>query len=268
MPRLKARQDHLRISSFFAWLGYFFLVVPSLVVIPISFSTSSEIAVFPHRLSLHLYREFFHSSNWWPTTVQSFRVATLATVLALIVATPAAYALVRYEVRGKRLIHLVFLSPLFTPVVVIGLGSYLYFAYLGIGGTTLVLVFAHAVMISPFVLIAIMAGLRHIDPTLETAAMLMGASRWMIFGRVVLPQIVPALAAGALLGFLVSFDEVVIAYFVTSPVSQTLPVKMYSAIQWEISPVIAAVSTLLTASSLVISLAISLLQKPAWKAND
>jgi putative spermidine/putrescine transport system permease protein len=108
-----------------------------------------------------------------------------------------------------------------------------------------------------------MTGLRHIDPLLETTAMIMGANRWTIFSQVVIPQMIPAVAAGALLGFLVSFDEVVIAYFITGPSTQTLPVKMYSAIQWEISPVIAAVSTLLTAGSLLVCVAVMALQKPA-----
>jgi putative spermidine/putrescine transport system permease protein len=103
--------------------------------------------------------------------------------------------------------------------------------------------------------------LRHTDPVLETVAMVMGAGRARIFLEVVLPQIKAPVLLGALFAFLISFDEVVIAYFLSGPQSITLPVKMYSAIRWEISPVLAAVSTLLTALSLAFCLGIMALQR-------
>jgi putative spermidine/putrescine transport system permease protein len=109
--------------------------------------------------------------------------------------------------------------------------------------------------------VSIAAGLRHTDPALETVAMLMGASRMRIVFEVVLPQITAPVAVGALFAFLISFDEVVVAYFLTGASTQTLPVKMYTAIRWEVSPVLAAVSTLLTLTSLLFCLGIMALQK-------
>jgi ABC-type spermidine/putrescine transport system permease subunit II len=107
----------------------------------------------------------------------------------------------------------------------------------------------------------LLAQVVHTDPALETVAMLMGASRARIVAKVVLPQIAPAVAVGALFAFLISFDEVVVAYFLTGASTQTLPVKMYTAIRWEVSPVLAAVSTLLTLTSLLFCLGIMALQK-------
>jgi putative spermidine/putrescine transport system permease protein len=107
-----------------------------------------------------------------------------------------------------------------------------------------------------------MSGIGHADVAFETVALIMGASRLRIFFRVVLPQLSSAIAVGTLFAFLTSLDEVVVAYFVTGTATMTLPVKMYSAIRWELSPVIAAVSTLLTVLSLAIALGIIALQRP------
>ena len=108
-----------------------------------------------------------------------------------------------------------------TPTIVVALGSYLYFSTVGIGPTP-GLVLAHAIHITPFVIITVMAGLRQVDPMLEVAATGMGAGRVTTMRRITLPLVLPSLAAGALFAFLISFDEVVIAYFVTGPATQTL----------------------------------------------
>ena len=106
-----------------------------------------------------------------------------------------------------------------------------------------------------------MAGLKHVDPNLESAARVMGAGRLYTLVKVTLPLLKPTIVAGALFAFLISFDEVVISYFISSTRTETLPVKMYSSIQWEISPVLAAISTLLTVLSLVVCVLASMLQK-------
>jgi putative spermidine/putrescine transport system permease protein len=153
------------------------------------------------------------------------------------------------------------LSPILVPIIVIALGLYFYFASLGITGSELALVMGHAVYTTPFVIVTAMAGLRHVDQNLETAATIMGAGPIYTFFRVTLPLLKPAMFAGGLFAFLMSFDEVVVAYFISKAGSTTLPVKMFSSIQWEISPVLAAVSTFLTVVSLVICLIGALFQK-------
>lgn len=240
-----------RAGGTLAWLVFAMLLAPSLIIVPVSFGNQHEIVFPPHHFSWDLYRDYFFTSTWVANTLQSLRVAILSTMLASIVGFFAAFALVRMTFPGKRIVNLVLLSPIMVPAVVVALGSYLYFSSVGIA-PTLGLVLAHAVHITPFIIVTTMAGLRQVDPVLERAATIMGAGRLQCIWRVTLPLVMPSLVAGALFAFLISFDEVVIAYFVTGPDSQTLPVKMYSSIKWEISPVIAAISTLLTLLSLII----------------
>jgi putative spermidine/putrescine transport system permease protein len=264
--------DHGHRSSIFArtgglvaWVGYLFLLLPSVIIIPVSFSGAQELQFPPRELSLSLYRQFFAEPAWWGATIQSFKVAALTMVLSIGIAVPAAYALVRAEFRGKRALVVLVLSPILVPVIVLGLGLYLNFARLGLVGTTASLVIAHTVLVVPFVIVSVSSGLRQIDPALETVALVMGAGRSRVLLSVVLPQIRPAIAIGALFAFLISFDEVVVAYFLAGPTTMTLPVKMYSAIRWEISPVLAAISTLLTLASLLVCLAMLMLQKPVQR---
>jgi len=250
-----------RSGAVLAWCGYVFLLLPSLVVIPVSFGGGEELVFPPRSFSLALYGKFFSDASWWGAAVQSVKVGIATTVLSLAIAVPAAYALARSDFRGKSALAVAMLSPMLVPVVVLGLGQYMHLAALRIVGSTLGIVLAHAVVVVPFVFLTVSSGLRHTDPALEKVATLMGAGRLRIFFEVVLPQIRASLAIGALFAFLISFDEVVIAYFVTGPQTTTLPVKMYSAIRWEVSPVLAAVSTLLTAISLAVSLGIMALQR-------
>jgi putative spermidine/putrescine transport system permease protein len=255
-----ADRRYRALGSVLAWLVYLFLIAPSLIVLPISFGDQNEITFPPRSLSLYLYRDFLFGSNWLDTAFQSFRVAAAAAAIAIIAGTLAAYALARLDFPGRRLVHILLVSPALVPAIVIALGLYLYFAILGLNGTTFGLVLAHAVQVLPFVVIAIGAGLRDVDPTLERAATIMGAGTWHVLRRVTLPLLRSAIAAAALFAFLISFDEVVIAYFVTNTATMTLPVKMYSSLQFQVSPVIAAVSSLLTLLSLVICIAAALLQ--------
>lgn len=246
-----------------AVLVYIFMLVPSLIVIPISFGTQHEIRFPPRDYSLELYRIFFTTPAWTDPLIQSFKIATLTTVLALVTAVPAAYGIVRYEFRGKRIISILMMSPLVVPAIVMALGLYLYFSYLRITGSTLALVLGHTIYVTPFVLVMIMAGVQKLDRNLEFGATLMGASLYRMFATVVLPQLVPSILGAGLFAFLISFDEVVISWFLVSATTTTLPVKMYSAIQWEISPVIAAVSTILTALSFIVCMVTAALQRPA-----
>ncbi|MEO8136599.1 MAG: ABC transporter permease [Betaproteobacteria bacterium] len=250
-----------RLGTAIAWSGYLFLLFPSLIVIPVSFGGAQEFEFPPRSFSWRLYAQFFADPSWWRAAVQSAIVGTSTTVLALLLAVPAAYALARSRFRCKPLVEISLLSPMLVPVVVLGLGLYMHLSLLRVVGSTFGIVVAHAVLVTPFVFVSVTSGLRHADPALETVALLMGASRLRIFFEVVLPQIKASLIVGALFAFLISFDEVVIAYFLSGPQSTTLPVKMYSAIRWEVSPVLAAVSTLLTVISLGFSLGIMALQQ-------
>lgn len=242
---------YARLSSMLAFLVYLFILVPTLIVIPISFGSAEHVAFPPKVWTLDLYEQLFSSSSWISSILQSVKVALVTTVMATLIAVPAAYGLVRFEFPGKRLVMFMLMSPMVVPVVVISLGLYLYLSRFHLVGTTGGLILSHIAYVTPFTVMTIMAGVKKLSPVVEFAASIVGAKRMTILLKVVLPQLRPSIFAGALFAFLLSFDEVVIAWFISGPETMTLPVKMYSSVQWEISPVIAAVAALLTLLSIV-----------------
>jgi putative spermidine/putrescine transport system permease protein len=244
-----------------AWICYAFLVIPCLIVVPIAFGSGDEMTFPPRSFSLALFQRFFTDPGWWGGLMESVLVAACTTVLTLLLCVPAAFAIQRSALRGARFFNALTMGPLLVPVVVLGLGLYLQMGTWGMLNKTVSLVLSHTMLATPFAMVSITSGLAHIDPALETAALVMGASRRHIFLRVLLPQLKNAMLAGGFFAFLISFDEVVVAFFLTGPETQTLPVKMYAAIRWEVSPVIAAISTLLTALSLVVGLVMMKVEK-------
>ena len=234
-----------------AWLGYAFLLLPTLIVIPLSFGDSAILSFPPKEFSLRHYQTYFFASDWFSTTLQSLKIASIVTAISLILGVGAAYGLNRSEFRGKKLVLLLLLSPMFVPGIVIGLALYLYLAKFGLTGTTTGLIIGHTLVVMPFVIVTASAGMRHIDRNIETAGRITGASNFTVVRTITLPLLLPSILAGGVFAFLMSFDEVVVSYFLASVDSQTLPLKMYNSIQWEISPVIAAISSLLTVLSLL-----------------
>lgn len=243
-----------RASTVLACLVYAYLVVPSLVVMPISLSEAGEFTLDKARLSLNLFRQFFGSEAWLAALWNSLQVATAASMLATLIGIPAAYAFARGRFFGRSTVQMLVISPMFVPVIVIALGLYFLAAAAGQQGRFSTLVLAHAMYGLPFVVMLVLSGMTQMDPALEKAAMLMGASPARVFLQVVLPQLKIPIFAGFLFAFLASFDEVVIAWFLNGPTTITLPVKMYSSIMWENTPVIAAVSTMLTLLSFAVCL--------------
>ncbi|EUB99860.1 ABC-type transporter, integral membrane subunit [Rhizobium sp. CF080] len=244
-----------------AWICYLLLLIPTLIVFPISLGNSAEMEFPPSNPSLDLYRQFFSDPAWWGSMIQSGIIALITTVLTIVLAVPAAYALQRSHIRGQGFVQGLIMGPLLVPVIVLALGLYLQLGPWGGLNSNLTLVLSHTMLAVPFMMLSVGASLRHIDPALENAALIMGASKRAVFFRVVLPQLASGIAAGSMFAFLISLDEVIVAYFITGPDTQTLPVKMYSAIRWEVSPVIAAISTLLTIVSFVLAIAIMFLER-------
>lgn len=254
-------RSYRRLGSGLAFLVYAFLLMPSVIVMIISFGTADSIRFPPRAFSLELYGIFFNSPEWTGPLFQSFKIALLTSVISILLAVPAAYGLVRFEFPLKRIAVGLILSPLVIPSIVVALGLYLYFSLIGINGSNVALLAGHVICVTPFVIIVIGAGVTKLDPNLEFAATLMGARRSVMFLTVVLPQLLPSILAGWLFAFLISFDEVVLSWFLVGANTTTLPVKMFSSIQWEISPVIAAVSTILTLLSLLVCLLTASLQR-------
>jgi putative spermidine/putrescine transport system permease protein len=241
---------------------FVFLVLPLLVVVPISFSAAKYLTFPPPGWSAQWYERYFGSREWMSATLRSVEVAALTTLAATVVGTAAALAL-RRSFRGKALVSLIVVAPMVVPVIIVAIGIYGLYARLQMVGTLAGLVLAHTVLALPFVVVVVTATLRGFDETLELAAHNLGANRWQTFRLVTLPLIRPGVVSGALLAFITSFDEVVVAIFVSGARNPTLPKQMWDGIRTEIDPTVAAVSTLLIAVTTTVLAAITLVRRRA-----
>jgi putative spermidine/putrescine transport system permease protein len=222
-----------------------FLSVPALFLIPVSFSKSAFIEWPPTLFSTQWYAAVAESSQWLSAAGRSVLVAALSALLALVIGTPAAFALTRFDLRGKTAILAAILAPLIVPRIVTAVGLFYLFAQLGLIGTTVGLIIGHAVLSVPYVTITVMAVLRHHDWRLEQAAATLGAGRVASFRRITFPLIRNGLIAGYLFAFVTSFDELTVALFVTGGLFGTLPKQMWDDALLKVSPALAAVSVIL-----------------------
>jgi putative spermidine/putrescine transport system permease protein len=222
-----------------------FLLLPVVVIIPLSFSNSSFLAYPIEGWSLQWYRDMWNSDDWSRAAKNSFIVAPLATLLATTLGTLAAMGLARTQFFGRSFITGLLIAPMVVPVVVVGVSSYLYFAKLGLNDTYLGLILIHAALGAPFVVTTVLATLQNFNHNLVKASLSLGAGPLETFFRVTLPVIAPGVISGALFAFATSFDEVVVTLFLAGPDQVTLPRQMFTGIRENISPTIAAVATLL-----------------------
>lgn len=224
-----------------------FLIAPLFIVVPMSFSTAPSFAFPPPGYSLGYYAAFFASEDWLRPVLNSFIIATATTVCTLAITIPAAIGFVRYRFRGASLFNLVIMAPLITPHIMAAVAYYNLLAKLGIFGTHFGVVIAHTVLTVPICFLTVCAALKGFDTNLERAAMSMGAGPLRTFRLVTFPLLRPGLLVGALFTFLYSFEEPVVALFISGRDAATMPKKMFESIQLEADPVIAVVSTLLFA---------------------
>ena len=222
-----------------------FLLLPIVVIIPLSFSSSSFLSYPIPGWSTQWYQNLFGSDEWQRAAQNSFIVAPAATVLATILGTLAAVGLARENFPGKGLLMGVLISPMVVPIVVVGVAAYLSFAKVGLTDSYAGLIMVHAALGAPFVLTTVLATLQGFNQNLVRASQSLGASPWTTFWRVTLPIIAPGVFSGALFAFATSFDEVVVTLFLAGPSQSTLPRQMFNGIRENISPTIAAVATLL-----------------------
>lgn len=224
-------------------LIYFFLMVPLLVVFPISLSSAPYMQFPPPGLSWQWYERFLDDPQWIDSTVRSLYIGGATAVLALALGVPLAFALVRGKFFGRTILDRVALAPIIVPHIIFAVAVYGLFAKLKLIGSWYGLVVGHTVLALPFVVLVIVAGLRDFDRSLEQAAEGLGASRLQRLRKVTLPLLRPSLVSAGLLAFISSFDEVVVALFLAGA-NMTLPKKMFDNIMMEIDPTIAAVSVM------------------------
>jgi len=222
-----------------------FLLLPILVIIPLSFSDSSFLVYPIPGWSLKWYQNLFTSAEWARAAKNSFIVAPAATLIATTLGTLAAVGLARVDFPFKGTLMSLLIAPMVVPIVVVGVSTYLFFAPLGLADSYLGLIIVHAALGAPFVLTTVLATLQGFNNNLVRASLSLGADPLTTFFRVTLPVIAPGVISGALFAFATSFDEVVVTLFLAGPEQVTLPRQMFTGIRENITPTIAAVATLL-----------------------
>ncbi len=222
-----------------------FLMLPTLVVIPMALTPRRYIEFPPSGLSGHSFTDFASDEAWTSAGLTSLKVATIAVVIACAVGAMAAIGLHGARFRGKGVLVGIIMAPIVTPLIVLALADFQFFARYQLVGTVLAIGLAHSVIAAPYAYLTVDASLTGLDPALIRSARSLGAGNLAVLRHVYLPAIRPGLLAGGAFAFAVSFDEAVIALFLQGPGATTLPVKMFTDIQFELSPKIAAVSSIL-----------------------
>lgn len=233
-----------RLTYLAAWSVCGFLLLPLLVILPLSF-TSGDLLVLPTPgWSLRWYADFFQSSRWLEATRNSFLIGLATSAIATPLGAMAAVGIDRLGGRTRRVLTGLLSLPLLAPVVIAALAIYLAFAAVGLTSSFAGLVLAHSLLAAPFVLLSVAATLEGVDPSLMRAAASLGAPPWVAWRRVLIPVLWPGIASGALLAFATSFDELVVALFVAGPDQITLPRQMYGGLREFLSPTLCAAAVL------------------------
>lgn len=249
-----------------AGLVLLFLVAPLFVVVPLSFSHDPFFTFPIQRYSLRWYQDFFADSRWVTALGNSFLTAVLTTLFATVLGATAALGIARPEFPFRSIIMPLLISPMIVPIVIIAVGSYMFFGNLGLVNTRTGLVLAHTALATPFVVITVTATLATYDTNLTRAALSLGASPLSTFLRVTLPMIAPGVISGAIFAFATSFDEVVVALFMTGAEQRTLPVQMFSGIRDQINPTIMAAATMLLTLSVALFVVLTQLSRRSRRA--
>lgn len=248
------------LSGICALMGLF-LLLPILFIVALSFGSSRWLIFPPPGWTLKWYEELFADPRWLGAALTSAKIGVIVMVLSVALGLLASLALVRGKFRGRAVLRAFFLTPMVLPVVIVAVALYAAFLRLGINGTLPGFVIAHLIVALPFAIITITGALETFDPAIEDAAILCGASPWEARLRVTLPGIRHGLFSAAIFSFLISWDEVVLAIFMASPSLQTLPVKVWTTLRQDLTPVIAAASTLLVALTVILMIAAALIRK-------
>jgi putative spermidine/putrescine transport system permease protein len=246
----------------------FFLIMPILVIIPLSFNagdyftfTKEMLALDPAGYSLQWYQDFFTNPNWQGAVRNSVIISIFSTLIATTLGTLAALGLSQAQMPAKSAIMALLLSPMIVPLIISAADMYFFYSRVGLQGTLIGVILAHAALGTPFVVITVTATLVGFDRSLIRAALGLGASPFTVLRRVIVPIILPGVISGALFAFITSFDEVVVVLFVGSFEQRTIPWQMFSGIREHISPTILAVATVLVGVSIVLLTVLELLRR-------
>ena len=251
-----------------AYLVLAFLMLPILVIVPLSFNaepfftfTEGMLALDPDAYSLRWYQEIGADQKWTLAIRNSFIVGVAAALLATTLGTLAAVGLASPWMPFRRLITAVLLSPMIVPLIIIAAGMFFFYTNFNLVSTYAGLIIAHAALGVPFVIITVTATLTGFDRSLFSAGLSLGASPVRVFFDVVIPIIRPGVISGGLFAFVTSFDEVVLVLFLAGPEQRTIPRQMFSGLREQINPTILAVATLLVLISITLLVTLEFLRR-------
>ncbi len=251
-----------------AFLVLAFLMLPIIIIVPLSFNaepyftfTEGMLSLDPDAYSTRWYREIFSDQKWLLSIKNSFIIGLFAALLSTVLGTVAAVGLSSPVMPYKRLITALLLSPMIVPLIIIAAGMFFFYTRFNLVGSYLGLIIAHAALGVPFVIITVTATMTGFDRSLYNAGISMGASPVKVFWDVVIPLIRPGVISGGLFAFVTSFDEVVLVLFLAGPEQRTIPRQMFSGLREQINPTILAVATLLILISVALLVTLELLRR-------
>lgn len=249
-------------------LIFVFLIMPILVIIPLSFNvepyftfTSGMLNFEPEAYSFRWYNDFINNTQWTHSVKNSFIIAFASTILATTLGTLAALGLSKPYMPYRSVVLGILISPMIVPVIISAAGMYFFYSNIGLDQTFVGIILAHAALGTPFVVITVTATLVGFDDTLTRASANLGAGPTRTFLKITLPLILPGVISGALFAFITSFDEVVVVLFLAGFEQRTIPRQMWAGIREQISPTILAVATILVIISIALLTAMELLRR-------
>ncbi len=244
------------------WTGLVlaFLLLPIFTILPIGFSAGPFLGYPLPGLSLRWFHTVFDTYPWMFALKNSAIIGTATVLLALPLGTLAAWGLSSNALPGRAIVSAVLLSPMVMPIVIFGLAASFFLSRVGLQGSFTGLILAHTALALPFVVIPVLATLSGFDANLTRAAASLGATPLATFRQVTLPLIMPGVASGAVFAFITSFDEVVVALFVSSPSTLTLPRQLFSGLRDQLDPALVAVATSLIVVSCLLMASVEILR--------
>ena len=246
-------------------LIFVFLIAPVIVIIPLSFNSEPYFTYPMAGYSMRWYEEIFGDSPisilWQRAIVNSIVIAFFSTILATLLGTLAALGMTRMQFKGKGLLLAILISPIVVPIVITAVGMFYFYAKVGLVGTLTGIIFAHAALGVPYVVITVTATLIGFDHNMVRAGAILGAGPIRVFFMVTLPLILPGVLSGALFAFATSWDELIVVLFLATTEEHTIPRRMWSGIRELISPTITAAATMLIFLAILMMITTELLRR-------
>ncbi|MFK9094838.1 ABC transporter permease [Bacillus salipaludis] len=229
-----------------------YILIPLIVVIPASFTSASYPSFPPEGFSFQWYTKLLDRPEFMEAMMNSVKFALFAAFFSVLFGTLGAMAIAKYDIPGKTYITALLTSPLSVPQLVLGIALLIFFTPLMLAGTSTGFLLAHIIICIPYVIRLVLTGLSGFDYNLERAASILGANPFVVFWKVTVPLIRPAIISGGLFAFLTSFDNVTVSMFMISPDMRTLPIEIFSQMQDAYNPIVASVSSVVIFISVIL----------------